>query len=60
MTQRAPRGMGPVHKKVRVMSQPTIEEEPEEEAMGEAMVTEEAEAAGEPVVEAVVDEDVTM
>ena len=52
--------MGPVHKKVRVMSQPTIEEEPEEEAMGEAMVTEEAEAAGEPAVEAVVDEDATM
>ena len=42
------------------MSQLMIEEELEEEATGEVMVTEEAEAAGEPVAEAVVDEDTTM
>ena len=52
--------MGPVCKKVRVMSQLTIEEELEEEVMGEAVVTEEAEAAGEPAVEVVVGEDMTM
>ena len=37
-----------------------IEEEPEEEVTGEAMVMEEAEAAGKPAAEAVVDEDTTM
>ena len=42
------------------MSQPTIEEEPEEEATGEAMATGEVEAAGKPVAEVVVDEDATM
>ena len=42
------------------MSQLTIEEELEEEVMGEVMVTEEVEAVGEPAAEAVVDEDVMM
>ena len=60
VTQRAPHGMGPACKKVRIVSQPTIEEEPEEEVMGEAMVTGEVEAAGELAAEAVADEDATM
>ena len=60
MTQRAPRGMGPACKKQCIVSQPTIEEEPEEEATGEAMVMEEVGAAGGPVAEAAVDEDATM
>ena len=38
----------------------TIEEEPEEEATGEAMAMEEVEVAGEPAVEAAMDEDTTM
>ena len=42
------------------MSQLTIEEELEEEAMGEAMVTEEAEVAGKPAADVAVDEDATM
>ena len=41
VTQRAPHRTGPVHKKVHVMSQLTIEEGPEE-ATGEAVVTQEA------------------
>ena len=60
MTQWAPHGTGLACKKVRIVSQPTIEEEPEEEATGEAMATGEVEAAGEPAVEVVVDEDATM
>ena len=60
VTQQAPRGTGPAHKKVCIMSQPTIEEELEEEAMGEAMVMGEVEAAGELAAEVVVDEDATM
>ena len=60
VTQQAPHGMGPACKKVHVVLQLTIEEEPEKEVTGEVMVMEEAEAAGEPVVEVVVDEDVTM
>ena len=60
VTQRAPRGTGLVCKKVCVVSQLTIEEEPEEEATGEAMVTGEVEAAGELAAEAVAEEDTTM
>ena len=60
MTQRAPRGMGPVRKKAHIVSQLTIKEESEEEATGEAMATGEVEVAGKPVAEVVVDEDATM
>ena len=60
VTQQAPRGTGPACKKACVVLQLTIEEEPEEEATGEAMVTGEVEAAGELVVEVVADEDATM
>ena len=42
------------------MLQPTIKEEPEEEATDEVAVTEEVAAAGKPAVEVVVDEDATM
>ena len=42
------------------MSQPTIEEEPEEEATGEVMAMEEVEVAGKPAAEVVMDEDTTM
>ena len=42
------------------MSQPTIEEELEEEVTGEAMAMGEVEAAGEPAAEVVADEDTTM
>ena len=48
--------MGPAHKKVCIVSQPMIEEEPEEEAMA----TEEVEVVGEPAAEVAVDEDATM
>ena len=51
--------MGPVHK-VRIMSQLMIEEEPEEEATGEVVVTEEVAVVGEPVAEAMMDEDTTI
>ena len=44
----------------RVVLQPTIEEEPEEGATGEAMVTGEVEAVGKLAAEVVVDEDATM
>ena len=60
VTQRAPCGTGPVHKKVRIVSQPTIKEEPEPEETGEAMATGDAEAVGEPAAEVAVDEDATM
>ena len=60
MTQQAPCGTGPACKKVCIVSQPTIEEEPEEAATGEAMVMEEVGVAGEPAAEAAVDEDAAM
>ena len=60
VTQWAPCGTGPVRKKARIVSQPTIKEELEEEVMGEAMVTGEVEAVGKLVVEVVADEDATM
>ena len=52
--------MGPAQKKARIVSQLTIEEEPEEEVTGEVAVTEEVAVAGKPVVEVAVDEDMTM
>ena len=52
--------MGLVRKKARIVSQPTIEEEPEEEATGEAMATGEVEVAGKLAAEVVADEDATM
>ena len=60
VTQRAPRGTGPACKKARIVLQPTIEEELEEEATGAVIVTGKVEAAGELAVEAVADEDTTM
>ena len=60
MTQWAPCRMGSACKKVHVVLQLMIKEEPKVAATGEVMVTEEAEAAGEPAAEAVVDEDVMM
>ena len=40
MTQWAPHGMGPAHRKVCIVSQPMIQQKLEEEAMGEAVVME--------------------
>ena len=45
---------------MHTVSQLTIKEELEEEATGEVMATEEAEVVGEPVAEAVAEEDATM
>ena len=52
--------MGPAWKKAHIVSQPTIEEEPEEEVTGEVVAMGDIVATGEPAVEVATDKDTTM